>query len=349
MHVGWNWIKQRPHFIAEELSNDHEVFVISDYSYRMSKSSNSYNNANLRVSNFYKIPFFDHFECTAKINFYLRRIVYRYHYKHIDPDYIYVMSPNVIEYLPRYRSGVKLIYDCMDDMISFTSSEEKKKKIIDRERRLINKADVVIASSNNLKEKLVNRYGVKKITVVRNAYNGELVCDESDYIGYKSSYNLCYFGTIASWINFDYVIKALNEIDGLEFTFIGPKHSGIDIPSHKRLKYIGAVQHDLLIEKVKNVDAFVMPFVVNELIESVDPVKLYEYINFDKNILCVKYDEVLRFDDFVYFYSTYEEFKEKIIYMMSNRGKKYSHHKRAEFLNSNTWKCRAEMICKYLK
>ena len=47
-----------------------------------------------------------------------------------------------------------------------------------------------------------------------------------------------------------------------------------------------------------------MPFILNELIESVDPVKLYEYINFEKNIICIKYDEILRFKDFVYFYNT---------------------------------------------
>ena len=31
MHIGWNWIKQRPHFIAEELANEYDLTVISDY------------------------------------------------------------------------------------------------------------------------------------------------------------------------------------------------------------------------------------------------------------------------------------------------------------------------------
>src|SRR2546422_1689702 len=28
MHVDWRWIKQRPHFLAEELSKDYEVLVL---------------------------------------------------------------------------------------------------------------------------------------------------------------------------------------------------------------------------------------------------------------------------------------------------------------------------------
>ncbi len=34
MHIDWNWIKQRPQFIAEGLSKKYKVDVVYKYSYR---------------------------------------------------------------------------------------------------------------------------------------------------------------------------------------------------------------------------------------------------------------------------------------------------------------------------
>ena len=41
-----------------------------------------------------------------------------------------------------------------------------------------------------------------------------------------------------------------------------------------------------------------MPFVINEIINAVDPVKIYEYINFNKDIIMCYYDEVRRFNKY---------------------------------------------------
>lgn len=74
-----------------------------------------------------------------------------------------------------------------------------------------------------------------------------------------------------------------------------------------------------------------MPFIINDIIESVDPVKLYEYINFNKNILTSYYEEIDRFDPFVYFYNSYDEFRKQIDLLKSNRKLKYSESERYSF------------------
>ena len=43
----------------------------------------------------------------------------------------------------------------------------------------------------------------------------------------------------------------------------------------------GPIEHSRLIENKELYDVLIMPFIRNELIESVDPVKLYEYIAFE--------------------------------------------------------------------
>jgi len=353
MHIGWNWIKQRPHYIAIELSKHYDVTVISDHSYRVKAVSNSESETDhLHIKEFYKIPLFDHVSSLSHINYYLRSLYYKYYIRTLRPEYVYVMKPQSVYALPKDLADSKLIYDCMDDMVAFAENEVIRRKVFDAERELIRRADVIFASSEHLKDILIKRYQIgKDVPVIRNAYNGEILNEK--YIkksnADKEEFTLCYFGTVAEWFNFDFVLRSLNDIPNLSYLIVGPVQSGTSVPQYERLKYIGPVQHDDLPETVKDVDAFVMPFKVTKLIKSVDPVKLYEYINFDKNILCVEYPEVERFKDFAYFYSDYESFKNQIQLMMSNRSPKYTNGQRIEFLNVNTWKKRVEAIQKCLE
>lgn len=359
MHVGWNWIKQRPHYIAEELSNYYNITVLSDYTYRgriKTEGKQKESNGNLHIKNFYKIPMLDHYAKTKHVNELLRKHFYNKNIIEVRPDYIYVMTPSAVNYIPTNYNG-KLIYDCMDDMLEFTTEKRMRDDIAKNEKRLVRKADVILVSSNNLKNVLCRRYGKdlsNKITLVRNGYSGEISevdndknnCERTEN---KKQYTLCYFGTIANWFDFDLVRRSLDEIPNLSYKIIGPVQAGTNILQHDRINYIGSVPHDDLKKYIADVDALIMPFKVTELIKSVDPVKLYEYINFDKNILCVEYPEVERFRDFVYFYNDYDSYKTQIVNMMNNSKIKYSNDQRVKFLNNNTWPKRAEVIEKSLE
>ena len=87
-----------------------------------------------------------------------------------------------------------------------------------------------------------------------------------------------------------------------------------------------------------------MPFQINDIVAAVDPVKLYEYINFNKNILTVCYKEILRFEPFVYMYSNYSDYQMNLVQLIENNNLKYDSIAREDFLKSNTWEKRAEMI-----
>jgi glycosyltransferase involved in cell wall biosynthesis len=87
-----------------------------------------------------------------------------------------------------------------------------------------------------------------------------------------------------------------------------------------------------------------MPFKLNNLIESVDPVKFYEYINFNKDIISIYYKEIDRYSKYVYFYLDFETFKNAMSEMINNPSNKYSDEDRKEFLKVNTWERRAQQI-----
>lgn len=242
----------------------------------------------------------------------------------------------------------KVIYDCMDDYYAFSKEDWIRRKTFRDEKALVQRADYVLASSEKLRESLMKRYGQqigKKTYVVRNGFGGEILPGRQEQekpAKEGGRYTFCYFGTIDTWFDFPILLKSLEEFPQIEYMLLGP--SKVEIPQHERIRYLGTVEHDRLPEATAEADCFIMPFHVNDIIEAVDPVKLYEYINLDKNILCVRYKEVERFGDFVHFYRSYASFAEAVRTLLREKEVSYSEEARAAFLKDNGWSARARRI-----
>lgn len=344
-HVDWKWIKQRPHFLAEGLKQHFELSVMYLRQNRNRKTLQKRSEDGLKITPMYTIPFFSRFPLLREFNtFFMAKQLSR-KYNQIKPDYIFLTCPDQIKFIPKKFSG-KIIYDCMDDHVAMTLNS-KKALIQNCEKELIQKADFIFVSSKNLMDKLIKAYSINdssKFTVVRNGYDGKILEVDSQKQTNKGEFIISYIGTVSHWFNFDYLLKSLDDFENLSYRIIGPVESGLQIPKSDRINFVGTVEHSALYESIKDTNCLIMPFVVNEIIESVDPVKLYEYINYNMNILCVKYNEILRFENFVHFYSDYESFKQQLIKLMNCETVKYSCDERIEFLKKNNWENRVNEI-----
>lgn len=56
------------------------------------------------------------------------------------------------------------------------------------------------------------------------------------------------------------------------------------------------------------VDVGIIPFKINELIEAVDPVKVYEYMAAGKNVVSTNLPELYRLKDYIYIAEDHEQF-----------------------------------------
>lgn len=351
-NISWNWIKQRPQFIAEELAKKHTVHVCYPIPYRGAKEYNKDHMINKHNGEISKHPFrmlpnrmssmnplLSFLNCKL-LGTTIKKYVTKY-----NPDVIYLTRPEQLYAIKKNYSGI-VIYDCMDDYASFISNNKLKKQFYEFEYMIMKRANIVFTSSEFLQKKLRKRYSycAEKIHLIRNAYDGNIINIKKVECKNKSTYKLAYVGTISSWFDFKIISKSLKDFAHIEYYLYGPVEPGIQIPRHPRIHYKGILPHNRIYDSICDKDCLIMTFLLNESIEAVDPVKLYEYINFDKNILCIEYPEVERFKDFVYFYNDYDSFKSQILKMMSNSTIKYSNDQRKKFLNGNTWSKRAEII-----
>ena len=98
-------------------------------------------------------------------------------------------------------------------------------------------------------------------------------------------------------------------------------------------------------------DALIMPFTINQLILSVNPVKLYEYIWSGKPVISIEYPESLYFSDFVYYYRDSESLIEQYRTLKSNgfKAKCQDTSRIHDFTNNNSWVSRVKSVVEYIK
>ncbi|MFN4151435.1 MAG: hypothetical protein ACK4IX_10865 [Candidatus Sericytochromatia bacterium] len=347
-HVPWQWIKQRPHFIAEQLSKTFNLHFTYQKIYssknNLTKNTVSFN---LKVKEVYRIPF-SRFNIIKEIN----KIIFFVYLKisFFNTDILWFTSPEYSKVLKHFPN-TKIIYDCMDDVLEFpliknNLKEYKKQKELEKE--LFLKSDIIFTSSKRLKTKLIERYGYKEnIYVVNNALN---IYDETNISNYKyesDKVKIIYIGTISEWFDFDLIIKSLEECSNIEYLLFGPKD--IEIPVNERIKYLGVIEHEKINSIMAMSDILIMPFKLNELILSVDPVKAYEYISSEKVVILPEYDETLKFKEYCYLYKDKNDFITLLKSIITNKtlNKKIDFNKE-DFIKKNSWDNRVELINKIL-
>lgn len=343
MQIDWDWIKQRPHFLAEELSEKYDVLVIYRYLWRRSHL----------VSNktfVKKVPLpcfpFSRFKLMFKINKLIEKLFIHLILKLYRPEIIWVTSPTIYPFNETENGKYKIIYDCMDDAQAFRYSESQRRHVIKSEEVLLKLSQVVLVTSKELGRQITSRNcEPNKIVHVPNAFGGNIATLSKNCTNgiCHVPYRICYVGTISFWIDFDSILYCLEKRKDIEFHFIGPADLMIP-PSHSRLIFHGPMEHSQLLKATQNYDCMIIPFKNEDLIKSVDPIKIYEYINYSKNIISYYYDELTKFSDFVHFYTNMEELLYAIDNLRKENKLKYSQDQRRIFLEHNSWKIRAKAI-----
>lgn len=341
MHVDWNWIKQRPHFIAEKLvENGIEVEVY--YQKYFNKKLLTINaKENFIIKGIPRLPM-SRFSVIKKMN----TFIYEYFIAHLLSkgiyDYVYLTHPVLFS----KKINVPIIYDCMDDVLEFSSDLKKKKELFVFEERLVQQSSYVFFTSEHLKNTVLKRYTLDNVCGKFFVNNNAIELPkthilESIELSKSNRIKFIYIGTITEWFDFN-LLETLDK-KKYEFHLFGPVYN-ISTYKQENVIFHGSVPREKIFSLMHAADILIMPFRVNKLIESVNPVKLYEYIFSCKPIISVKYEETLKFSDYVYLYENgnSKSFEDCIKKIEANEMKcKASETDCKSFAENNTWNSRA--------
>lgn len=338
MGIDWNWIFQRPQIIEQYLEKKYDITVIfprSILKWRRSEKCSSPKTTAVRV--LWTIPKQERFNVIGWISGKFARKLFQ----DIDEfDAVILGYPLYYRYIPKTYKGA-VIYDCMDRYRSLYPDSKSVHKLIREEERLIKECDAMVVTANKLYDNFVETVSSGKMELIRNGAFIKYICPPQSTAGVnKTSYKLGYIGTIAEWFDYELLINSIRKHKEIEYHLIGPAVRPCPIRSDQIIME-GVVPNSQLAEYTKDYDCLIMPFIVNDIVEWVDPVKLYEYIALGKCIISVRYEEINRFEPYVYMYSDEEEY-EMLLEELLEKGfpAKYTKEQQIEFLNENSWEQR---------
>lgn len=356
MHIDWNWIKQRPQFLAEELQSEFDVTLFYQKAYR-TKGLTKDKHSIINTFKFFAVPF----KGRSSILFMLNKFIVKLQIIVLNLfntyDFIWITHPSLYAYLPKNCKS-KIIYDCMDDALEFPKIKNNLKMnnmFFNLENELCVSSSKIFATSLYLKEKLISRYKLEenKIDVINNGINLENLklnpLPDKIKSKFKSDMtNIVYIGTISEWFNFNVIFLTLKKFTNINFLLFGPTE--VDIPHHQNILYCGSINHEYVFSVMHEANLLIMPFKVNELIKSVNPVKAYEYIFSGKPSLIVEYDETKKFKDYLYLYKNDEDFVEKVdMILFTQENIEGSKVKKDAFIKNSSWDIKAKEISSILK
>ena len=162
-------------------------------------------------------------------------------------------------------------YDAMDDFPEFYhgAAHAFHRRI---EFEIAHKVDQILVSSTTLQEKF--KLHNLSAELVRNGINVSHTASRPKFDGRRI---FGYIGTIGAWFDWDLIIRMARALPEIQFDLIGPEI----VPSKGRLPRNvfcpGECASEDVPHALQRFSAGIIPFKINRLTASVDPIKYYEY------------------------------------------------------------------------
>ncbi len=191
-----------------------------------------------------------------------------------------------------------IIYDCMDELSAFKGASPL---LIEQERRLLEKADVVFTGGKSLyeaKSKLCSNVHCYPSSVDR-AHFAQALEERTqvpDDIRNLKHPVVGYYGVIDERIDLDLLRNVARENPDVSFVMIGPvvKISEQDLPQADNLHYLGGKPYADLPGYLRAFDIAMMPFALNESTRFISPTKTPEYLAAHKPVISTAIQDVVR-------------------------------------------------------
>jgi len=234
-------------------------------------------------------------------------------------------------------NGVTSLYDAMDDFPAFYQGTSRL-SMAAKEQQLAHSVDTVLVSSMHLKKRW-DAEAVKDVRLVHNGLDRSVLINLS--ITNKVQKNLVfgYVGTIADWFDWEWVTALAIARPDDTVVLIGPVFSPASIELPTNIQLLPPLAHAAAMKEMANFDIGLIPFKRNQLTQSVDPIKYYEYRALDLPVISTNFGEMTfrAGVDGVYLSDTPEDINITVAQALRYQA---APENAQQFMDSNSWESR---------
>ena len=334
--IAYDELKQRSQYISEYLANKHQVIYVEptlrwishlknrqlDYSKKDEHITDTL--SVFRCNGLLALPFhwnlFDVCGLNGLYEAFQLRLIVR------NADVVIVGFEGWYQVL-RWLDISCLVYDKMDDNSLLVKNFLDQKYLLKAEKKLLKKVDEIIVTAQAFYERYQSLG--KPVTLIPNGVElPDLIITEESHE--KKIYG--YVGMISAWIDMQ-VIEQIADEPQTEVWLVGP--CNIAVSKKKNIKYFGRIPKSEVAKYINQFDVCLYPFKMDQLVDTVNPVKIYEYLAMNKPVIAIDSIETQKFGELLYRYSTREEVR---LLCQQRLEKPFeSDVERVEFIRNNSW------------
>ncbi|WP_455925520.1 glycosyltransferase [Pseudomonas putida] len=236
-----------------------------------------------------------------------------------------------------------LIYDCMDHHEGFGNVG---KELLDLEKQLMRRADLVVATSTWIEQHC--RQHNEQVTVIRNAAEYSFFCRAPEQ-RYQDPHNrkiIGYYGAIAEWFDLQLVKQVAQAFPQHLVLLIGndTTQAKTFLKACPNVLMHSEVPYSSLPHYLYAMDVCLLPFKVIPLTLATNPVKAYEYLSAGKPVVSVMLPEMAQFGPLVSTAQTPAQFVSAIQAALEQPENVSQAHARRQFAQGETWAHRAAAL-----
>jgi glycosyltransferase involved in cell wall biosynthesis len=198
-----------------------------------------------------------------------------------DKPITWTFEPASAEVVGSLGEGA-LVYHCVDEFSEFTGTD--KQALLDLEKRLIEKSNCVIVSSDLLYSKK-SRFNKNTFLVTHgvDVAHFRKACDPAtiipDEIKKLKGPVIGFFGLLADWVDLELIRFIADSKPGWNIVLIGKSVTDLRaLAGAANVHLLGPRPYAQLPAYAKGFDVAILPFAVNELTLAANPLKLREYL-----------------------------------------------------------------------
>jgi len=247
---------------------------------------------------------------------------------------------------------IKILYHCVDEFSAFSDSPQAAIKKM--EETLLQKADLVIVSSTTLQENKrrwnpnthLIRHGVdydhfKKALAPETTIPQDAVSLHRPIIGFH--------GSIADWIDLPLIRKMAVQHPEWAIVLVGEVTTDISlIAGLKNVHLLGKRPYGMLPAYCKAFDLAILPFLVNTLTLSANPLKLREYLAAGLPVVATDLPEVRSLKGDIWISINHSEFIEHVVGILK-RGKTGPSPERSKTMEKESWDDKVEALSELIE
>lgn len=336
-HLRWDFVYQRPQHLLSRFAKQHRVFFFEEpiFSDEPSRLDISKRDDNLNVV----VPHLRHGD---NVNESLKKMLGDLlESENINDFVLWYYTPMALSFSEQLQPSAT-VFDCMDELSAFKFAPPE---LIENERKLMQRADVVFTGGQSLYEAKKDRHenihpfpssiDTKHFSQARN-----ITAEPADQKNIPHPrFGFC--GVIDERMDIGLLREMAELRPDWHFVMIGPvvKISEADLPRRDNIHYLGGKDYKELPSYIAGWDVATMPFAINESTRFISPTKTPEYLAAGKPVVSTAIRDVVRpYGDLglVHIASTAEEFvyacEKALAEDSSDRLQKAD-----EFLSHNSW------------